>query len=215
MRSCTRPRRARSSRCCSSLSLGVWYYVADEDFTFINALYFSSSVLTTVRRSARGPGGAHAKAARARWCKPLRLRGGGGGAHTHTHTHTHTHAARLSRLAGGYGDLGPKTPRGKLITCVFVLYAMVMAAQALGILTAAAIEKAEKLRPPPSKGEGKRSEKRKRCSGKDEPPGDRIGPQAAEARESGRAPSRTQHEAPAIGKEHVCRRRDRHNLLCV
>ena len=55
------------------------------------------------------------------------------------------YAARRRDPQVGYGDLGPKTARGKLITSVFVLYAMVMAAQALGILTAAAIEKAEKL----------------------------------------------------------------------
>merc|ERR1719502_2230587 len=45
----------------------------------------------------------------------------------------------------GYGDLGPTTPAGKIVTCFFVLYAMVMAAQALGILTAAAVAKAEKV----------------------------------------------------------------------
>ena len=117
--------------------LGVWYYTADEGFTFINALYFIVVVLTTVRRSARETRRGAPKATERKPLAACR------GAHTRTHTHTHTHSVRDSQV--GYGDLGPKTARGKLITCVFVLYAMVMAAQALGILTAAAIEKAEKL----------------------------------------------------------------------
>ena len=45
----------------------------------------------------------------------------------------------------GYGDLGPFSARAKVVICFFVLYAMLLAAQALGILTNAALKKAEEV----------------------------------------------------------------------
>ena len=40
----------------------------------------------------------------------------------------------------GYGDLGPFSARAKVVICFFVLYAMLLAAQAFGILTNAALQ---------------------------------------------------------------------------